>query len=64
VGPEGHLVDNVKRAIKPTGHFFKNRRTEIILGIALFLVGALLLFDAFDARGKKIPWPASAVTPW
>ena len=30
----------------------------------MFLVGALLLYDAFDARGKKMPWPAGAVTPW
>lgn len=57
-------MDNVKNAIKPKGHFLKNRRTEIMLGAILFLVGALLLYDAFDARGKKMPWPAGAITPW
>lgn len=57
-------MDNVKRAIKPNGHFIKNRKHEILLGAILFLVGALFLYDAFDARGKKMPWPAGAVTPW
>jgi hypothetical protein len=57
-------VDNVKRAIKPRGHFIQDRKTEIILGIVLFMAGALLLFDAFDARGKKMPWPMGAVAPW
>lgn len=57
-------MDNVKRAIKPRGHFIQDRKTEIILGIVLFMAGALLLFDAFDARGKKMPWPMGAVAPW
>lgn len=58
-------MDNVKRLIKPSGgHFMKNRRNEIIIGIVLFMAGALLLYDAFDARGKKLPWPAGAVAPW
>lgn len=57
-------MDNVKRAVKPRGHFMKNRKTEIMIGVILFLVGALLVYDAFDARGKKIPWPLGAVAPW
>ncbi len=57
-------MDNVKRLVKPNGHLLKNRKHEIILGALMFLVGALLLYDAFDARGKKMPWPAGAVTPW
>ena len=57
-------MDNVKRLVKPNGHLLKNRKHEIILGAILFLVGALLLYDAFDARGKRMPWPAGAVTPW
>lgn len=56
---------NPMRAIlKPDQHFMKNRKAEIILGLILFLVGALLLYDAFDARGKKMPWPAGVITPW
>ena len=61
---ENYLMDNVKRLVKPNGHFIKNRTLEIGIGVALFLVGALLLYDAFDARGKKIPWPAGGVMPW
>jgi len=57
-------MENIKRAIKPTGHFMKNRRTEIALGVILFLIGALLVWDAFDGRGKKLPWPLGAVAPW
>lgn len=57
-------MDNVKRAIKPNGHFVKNRKAEIMLGLGLFLFGALLLYDAFDARGKKVPWPGGAIMPW
>lgn len=53
------------RLIGPSGkHFIKNRGAEIWIGILLFLVGALLLYDAFDARGRKLPWPASAIAPW
>lgn len=58
-------MDNVKRLLKPNGgHFIQDRKTEIILGIILFLVGALLLYDAFDARGKKVPWPGGGILPW
>lgn len=57
-------MDNVKRAIKPSGHFINNRPVEIGLGIILFLIGALLVFDAFDGRGKKLPWPLGAIAPW
>lgn len=57
-------MDNIKRAVKPTGHFIKDRKREMVLGAVLFLVGALLLYDAFDARGKKMPWPAGAIAPW
>jgi hypothetical protein len=57
-------MDNVKRAVKPRGHFINSRSTEILIGAILFLVGALLLYDAFDGRGKKIPWPLGAIAPW
>jgi hypothetical protein len=57
-------MDNLKRKIKPRGHFVRNRKAEIAIGIVLFLVGALLLWDAFDGRGKKLPWPTGAIAPW
>lgn len=57
-------MDNLKRAVKPNGHFLKSRKAEIIIGVILFLVGALLVYDAFDGRGKKMPWPMGAIAPW
>lgn len=35
-----------------------------MIGALLFLVGVALLWDAFDGRGKKLPWPASGLAPW
>lgn len=58
-------MDTIHKRLKPNGgHYLKNRKTEIIAGIILFLAGALLLYDAFDARGKKAPWPTGAIMPW
>lgn len=57
-------MQNVKRLIKPRGHFIQNRKYEILIGVILFLAGALLVYDAYDARGKKMPWPAGALAPW
>lgn len=52
------------RDLKPKGHLIQDRRIEIAVGLLLFLLGAYLMYDAFDARGKKMPWPAGAVMPW
>jgi hypothetical protein len=49
---------------KPRKHFIRDRKTEIVLGLVLFVVGSFLLWDAFDGRGKNMPWPASTVLPW
>lgn len=57
-------MENVKRALKPRGHFMQNRRAEIFIGVIMFLFGALLVYDAFDGRGKKMPWPMGAIAPW
>jgi len=57
-------VKNVKRLVKPHGHFIQDRKVEIVVGLLLFFVGALFLYDAFDGRGKEMPWPASALAPW
>lgn len=45
-------------------HLIEDRKCEILLGLGLFLVGALLIYDAFDRRGKKVPWPGGAILPW
>jgi len=34
------------------------------LGWALFLLGAIWLYDAYDGRGAQGPWPASTLFPW
>jgi hypothetical protein len=46
------------------GHFIQDRKTEIVLGILMFTAGCFLLWDAFDKRGKKMPWPAGGLAPW
>lgn len=57
-------MDSLVKRIKPRGHFMENRRNEILLGLFLALAGCCLLWDAFDGRGKRVPWPASALAPW
>jgi len=57
-------MDNVKRFVKPKGHFIKDRKVEILVGLVLFLVGSMLIWDAFDGRGKKVPWPGGAIMPF
>lgn len=57
-------MENVKRLVKKRGHFIQDRRAEIAIGLFLFLIGALLMYDAFDGRGKPVPWPANKLTPW
>jgi hypothetical protein len=46
------------------GHFIKDKKTEVVLGLLLFIIGCILLWDAFDNRGKKMPWPAGGLAPW
>lgn len=57
-------MDNIKRVIKPHGHFINDRKVEIFIGLLLFFTGAIMLWDAFDGRGKKVPWPGGAIMPW
>lgn len=45
-------------------HIIADRKTEIILGIAAFLGGALLLRDAYDNRGRPVPPWARPFTFW
>jgi hypothetical protein len=56
-------MPNLKNAITP-GHFIKSRPIETALGLFLVIAGCLLLYDAFDARGKKMPWPLGGLAPW
>jgi uncharacterized membrane protein HdeD (DUF308 family) len=46
------------------GHFMKDRHVEIFIGVLLFITGCIMLWDAFDNRNKKLPWPGGAIMPW
>ena len=36
----------------------RNRRTEIGLGVCLFIASAWLMWDAYEGRGRTRPFPA------
>lgn len=42
----------------------RNRAWEMAIGFAFVVIGCILLWDAFDNRGKKMPWPISGLQPW
>jgi hypothetical protein len=45
-------------------HFMKNRKAELTLGFVLFVIGTLLLWDAYDNRGLKMLWPLGGIMPF
>jgi hypothetical protein len=45
-------------------NIMKDRQAEILLGFLITAIGGLLLWDAFDNRGKKLPWPLSGLAFW
>lgn len=45
-------------------HLMRNRRLEVALGFGSFLLGALLLRDAYDARNIDVPVWARPFTFW
>jgi hypothetical protein len=58
-------VENVKRFVKPRGgNLIKDRGMEIFIGFIFFIIGSLLLYDAFNGRGKPLPWPTNKLAPW
>lgn len=44
--------------------YVKSQKLEAALGVLFFILGGLLIYDAFDARGKKLPWPIGGILPW
>lgn len=58
-GPGG-----VKRKLKPKGHLIASRKTEIVVGVILFALGVLFLWDASSGRNKEFPWPVGGIMPW
>jgi hypothetical protein len=53
------LSDSLKKH-----HLIQNRSLEIYAGIMLFVIGSILVYDAFNARGKELPWPFKLLAPW
>jgi hypothetical protein len=45
-------------------HFMQNPKREIVLGLILFILGSLLLWDAWGHRGKNTPWPLGMAMPF
>jgi len=35
----------------------RNRDLALYLGLGLWLAGSVLLYDAYNARGRDKPWP-------
>lgn len=56
---------DARKVLRPRGgHFINDRGVEIFIGLLLFITGCIMLWDAFDNRDKKIPWPGGAIMPW
>jgi hypothetical protein len=34
----------------------RDRKTALVLGLAAYVVGSRLIYDAYEARGVKAPW--------
>jgi hypothetical protein len=46
------------------GHIIRSRKAEIALGVAAFLAGSLLIRDAYDGRGREMPWAFRPFSWW
>lgn len=44
--------------------FVADRKVALWGGVALFALGSLMLWDAFDGRGMSPPWPFGALLPF
>lgn len=44
--------------------WFRDHKTALLVGLALFAAGVLALYDAYDRRGMRAPWPLSAILPF
>lgn len=41
----------------------RDRNTELVLGVGLFALAAWMIYDAYEGRGRKRPFPASLFLP-
>lgn len=48
----------------PGRHFMASQPREVALGLALFVGGSLLLWDAYDRRGRDAPRILRPFTFW
>lgn len=46
------------------GHVIQSRGLEGSLGLLLLVIGAFLVWDCFDNRGQRLPWPLSGLAFW
>lgn len=40
------------------------KQNHALIAWAVFLLGAIWIYDIYDGRGRQGPWPASAMFPW
>lgn len=50
--------------MKATTHPIKDQRKEVVIGFILFIVGVLLLYDAYDRRNNEKPLLMKLITPF
>lgn len=43
--------------------WIKDQRTAVWTGLALFAVAVFILYDAYERRGAKTPWPLRPFLP-
>lgn len=55
---------SIKSKLKASGNLVKNRKVEVAFAIAFLVFGCVLLWDAFEGRGKNLPWPFSGLAPY
>lgn len=43
--------------------WIRDKRAAVLLGLALFVAGVVVLWDAYERRGGRAPWPLRAFLP-
>jgi len=46
---------------QPRKHVIQNRMLEIVVALSFAIAATYLLYDAFNWRGKDMPWPFSGL---
>jgi hypothetical protein len=56
----------MKNPLKPSPnhHWIRSQGWEMLVGFVVVIIGCVLLWDAFDNRGRKMPWPLGGMAPW